>query len=132
MNYIENRYRRFHQIVGIRIEDNRRLNLDFRLDSTTSIRFGDPNRISLQGCRFEHEQLMVSVISPFFPSTYPLSMTSLWGLIPKFGLLTNNLFIMCRDSPVRGAEAADLISGCIIQFSVGIWVVWVYNDTQLS
>ena len=30
-----------------RIDDIRRSNSDFRFDSTTSIRFGDPNRISL-------------------------------------------------------------------------------------
>ena len=32
-----------------RIDDIRRSNSAFRLDSTTSIRFGDPNRISLMG-----------------------------------------------------------------------------------
>ena len=36
-------------ILEIRIEVIRRSNSDFRFDSTTSIRFGDPNRISLMG-----------------------------------------------------------------------------------
>ena len=53
------------EIVGILINVNRQSNLESEFDSTSSIRFGDPNRISLGKSRQRIRKTFLTLILVF-------------------------------------------------------------------